>query len=122
MGEFRATETLQFQVTNDMPEPIVTFEWYDTKEAIAEKITTLQGLNELINARREAGYVRHQRMREFCILGSYMLDTCGNCGVIDNFKLRENIPDLPSVVTHEELWQFVTAFDLKRMGCYIILF
>jgi hypothetical protein len=88
--------------------------WYDKKDSIVDEIVSLKALNNLLAERRTAGYDRHEKLHEFCILGTYMLDSCGNCGVIDRgFIPREMLPNLPSVVTYEELWQYINEYDLK---------
>jgi hypothetical protein len=88
--------------------------WYDNETGIEERLDNLLGLNELIAARRKAGYKDHQRMNEFCVLGTYMLDTCGNCGIIDQeFIPREKIPYLPRVLTYAELNKHIREYDRK---------
>ena len=57
--------------------------WYDTKGGIQEAVSKgIAGLKELSKARGEAGYKRKERMREWCVLGIFWLDTCGNFSLI----------------------------------------
>lgn len=87
--------------------------WYDLKESLLDEVRTLKGLNALIEERYRAGYLRKERLNTFCILGTYMLDSCGNCGTIDSgFIPREKIVNLPRVVTHEELYCYIREYDL----------
>lgn len=94
---------------------IVSVLWFDKKDSIADEIAiSLQAFNTLLLERRRAGYERHERLEQFCVLGTYMLDSCGNCGVIDRgFIPREKLHNLPPVVTYEELWQHIEAYDRK---------
>ena len=70
--------------------------WYLTKEGIANAIQTLEGFDRLVATRRQAGYVRGERMPEFYVyLRPYLwlLDTCGNtCRATTDPDLGENIP------------------------------
>jgi hypothetical protein len=53
--------------------------WYDSREALEAKLEEgLPGLHEIQKARREAGYGRKERLSEWCLLGRFRLDTCGN--------------------------------------------
>lgn len=53
--------------------------WYDTEESVKKSCASLEEFNKLMDARREAGYERHERLKEFLVLdGKYWLDTCGN--------------------------------------------
>lgn len=88
--------------------------WYNSKESLLDNVKTLEGLNAVVDERHQAGYQRDERLKEFCLFGTYMLDTCGNCGTIDSgFIPREKLVDLPHVVTYEELWEHIHKYDLK---------
>ena len=77
---------------------------YDTKEGILGLITTLEGLNQLIEMRREAGYNRGERLQGFFIGGWLFLDSCGNTMKSDLSldEIRKRFPDLPAVMTQQE--------------------
>jgi len=87
--------------------------WYDSKEGLLDHVKTLEGLNAIIEERHQASYQRKERMKEFCLLGTYMLDSCGNCGTITGFVPRREIANLPLVMTYEELWEQIRVYDLK---------
>ena len=69
---------------------------YDSLEGITTAVSTLEGLNKLIDARNEAGYGRGERMQEWLVLGQLWFDTCGNIWTAD----RE-LPITASVMTME---------------------
>jgi hypothetical protein len=54
--------------------------WYDDQKEMEERLRTkgLDGLREIAQARREAGYGRGDRMTEWCLLGTFFMDTVGN--------------------------------------------
>lgn len=89
--------------------------YYNTVEGVSKAITTLEGLNNLIKARSDAGYKRKERMYEFYILGRYFLDTCGNFGVISKeFIPAEHIPDFPEIVDKECFWAAIETWQKKE--------
>lgn len=52
---------------------------YNSVEGIQEYLSAgLDGLHELIQNRREAGYKRGERLQEFIVNGCFWFDTCGN--------------------------------------------
>ena len=57
---------------------------YDSADGIARNLHNLADLRTLIELRREAGYGRKERMAEFVIMGTWVLDTCGNCGKLQS--------------------------------------
>jgi hypothetical protein len=63
---------------------------YDTEEGIRTYLTDLDGVHRLFKARHQAGYDRHERLREFLVLGRYYLDTCGNC-MLTTFKFGYDV-------------------------------
>lgn len=86
--------------------------WYDEKEGIENSIRTLAGLNKLEAERHAAGlYDRHEKLTEFVILGTYWLDSAGNCGRITDGKgepfSAEMKKKLPRVATHDEFLAMV---------------
>lgn len=61
----------------------MTTPWYDDPIIIAERIEQgLVALHALASERLTAGYDRRERLAEWCILGRFHLDTCGNFGLI----------------------------------------
>lgn len=56
---------------------------YNTVEGITAQLADLNGFHRVIRERRDAGYDRKERLTEFVVLGRWMFDTCGNCGLID---------------------------------------
>ena len=90
--------------------------YYDTIEGIYESIKTLAGLNDVIDKRHESYYVRRERLKEFCVLGKYYLDTCGNVGMLDTETLISIIEpsNIPDVLTKEQLLNIIKKYDVKR--------
>lgn len=94
---------------------------YDTKEGIAEAVKTLEGLCALVSERHRAGYKREEGLNEFTILGNYSLDTCGNCSREESGIVRKHFPDMPSVLTRQEFWEYVGKdFSDKHRLCYVM--
>ncbi|MCK5061943.1 hypothetical protein KAR28_05355 [Candidatus Parcubacteria bacterium] len=81
--------------------------WYDTKEGIEKSLTSLAGLNHLIRARRVAGYQRDERMNEFFIFGRFSLDTCGNCSKAHGYVPKDEMPEIPDVMTRDDFWAYI---------------
>lgn len=52
--------------------------WYDDINGITASVQTLDGFNKLLNARRQAGYSKGEKLDEFIVLGLWRLDSCGN--------------------------------------------
>ena len=89
---------------------------YDTKEGIQQMIKTLHGLNELERERNEAGYKRRQRLHDFCILGRWNLDACGNFGKFTGeFIPKKIFPHTPDVLTGEEFQIEAQKLDTEKI-------
>lgn len=93
--------------------------WYDTKKGIAESLKSLEGLCRLVAERRTAGYEREERLNEFCILGRYNLDSCGNCleatrRMPNEIVPKEILPDIPDVLTSDEFWAYIQEKTGKK--------
>lgn len=97
----------QFALKGSDRTPTRPKNWYNSKEKVADYVKTLNGLNMLFYIRHEAGYLRHEKLAEFVVLGVWHLDTCGNAmkahGRGDGFevtprqayaKVGEVIPDV----------------------------
>jgi hypothetical protein len=80
---------------------------YDTKEGIAPFLTSLEGLNQIVAARHEAGYEHSEHLNEFVLLGRFRTDSCGN---MDCFRPDAMPPEaykeVPPVLTKEEFHVF----------------
>jgi hypothetical protein len=89
--------------------------YYDRRETIGLYLTDLEGLNRLANQRSEAGYGRKERLQEFCILGRFYMDSCGNCGpIVDGIPAKlyrvnqwDENSRCPLVMTGDELRFFM---------------
>jgi len=89
--------------------------YYNTFEGISKAITTLEGLNNLVKARRDAYYDRKESLYEFYILGRYSLDTCGNFGVASSkFIPAERIPNFPKVADRDLFWKVISEWQKKE--------
>lgn len=80
---------------------------YDTPEGIAGYLTDLDGLNRLSKDRSDAGYGRKERLHEFCVLGTWMTDTCGNFGKIMEGAPREVLRPCPKVMRQDEMFRLL---------------
>ena len=94
-------------------------DWYDTREGIQEAVKKgLAGLHELYKARHEAGYTRHERLKEWCVLGLFHTDSCGNFGPITEGAPRDRIREMeiPDVMTGEEMKKFSNRWAVEHTG------
>lgn len=83
---------------------------YDTVAGIAGYLTSLAGLNRLIDERMRAGYDRRERLDDFVILGRWTTDACGNFSRIEGRLVpKDLVPDLPDVLPLKQLWSFLPA-------------
>lgn len=81
---------------------------YDTKAGIASQLTSLEGLNAVIDARQEAGYGLNKRLRQYVIMGRWLTDTCGNFMQATEAGIpKELCPDIPDVLTDREFWKYM---------------
>lgn len=79
---------------------------YDTVRGIKQYLGSLEGLNRLARDRMKAGYDLRERLNDFCVLGRYVTDGCGNfCKITSSPTPRELVPDLPDVISMEDLWK-----------------
>lgn len=93
---------------------------YDTKEGIQRLITTLDGLNRLVEARRKAGYQDGERMNTFYILGRWSTDACGNFGKISGeFVPKEHFPEIPDVLEPEEFFDYLQSQGYDKEEIFI---
>lgn len=81
---------------------------YNTKDGIKAYLASgLDGLNQLIRDRIEAGYKRNEKLDDFVIMGTWHTDSCGNFMRIDKPDLRKTGRTIPDVLTWKEVWDFV---------------
>jgi hypothetical protein len=83
--------------------------WYDSKKQVEESIKNLAGLLSLVRRRHLAGYGDGERLNEFYLFGRYCLDSCGNCCKESGKSLKDLFPNIPDVLTDEELKSFLTS-------------
>ena len=83
---------------------------YNTKEGIASFLGSVKGLRALWHERHAAGHERKERLAEFCVLGRFYLDQCGNFYVLTRnapadvwTKSAATAGACPNVLTREEL-------------------
>lgn len=81
--------------------------WYDTTQGIRGALASLETFTELVSERHTAGYTRKERLNEFYVLGRYSLDTCGNCGKLLDWIPKDNLPDLPDVMSRDAFWAYM---------------
>ena len=98
--------------------------WYDTREGLEGRLKAgLEGLREIAKARSEAGYGRKERMAEWCILGMFWTDTCGNFSLITEGAPKdgyhywgiEGVYRTPDVMDRKETQKF-TSHWTSTMG------
>ncbi len=103
---------------NQQPYVYVPGSLYDTRNEMKSFTESLFRLNQLIHMRLEAGYIRHERMNEWVVLGRWVTDSCGNFGKISgDFIPAEKIPDLPPIMTMGELWAQIKFAGLDPDRC-----
>ena len=94
--------------------------WYDTRAGLEEALARgLDGLHDIARERREAGYRRGERMAEWCFLGSFYADTCGNFSALTKGAPKDGYPywkmeevyDTPTVMTREEMGEFTRRWE-----------
>lgn len=99
--------------------------WYDTREGLEGRLKAgLTGLREIAIARHKAGYDRKERMREWCILGMFYTDTCGNFSrltsgaPVDAYEFRDwDAPKLPDVLPKDEMGEFSGRWVATMGAC-----
>jgi hypothetical protein len=100
--------------------------WYDTKEGLESRVQQgISGLHEIKRARRAAYYDRKERLSEWCLLGLYWTDTCGNFSIIDKGAPRdgygywqmEEVYSVPDVMDREETYKFTQRMSMPHGPC-----
>jgi hypothetical protein len=97
--------------------------WYDTRESLDARLKSgLDGLREIAQARSQAGYERKERMAEWCLLGSFYADTCGNFSPItqgspaDAYEFMDYNGALPRVLSREEMGRYTQRWTASMTG------
>jgi len=88
--------------------------WYDTRANIVIALQSLKKLELLLQARHTAGYQREERLNEWVILGSYRLDSCGNCMKATGWIPKVEFPWIPDVQTLKQFNNFLNKYDKRE--------
>lgn len=94
---------------------------YDSVNGIQTYLTDLASINQLARDRSDAYYKRGERLEQFCILGRWITDTCGNFGrIIGNERMGDKIPadmgTCPPVMNERDLKLFMRGEHLTWAG------
>lgn len=93
---------------------------YDSKEGIEKLLDEgLEGLNRLQDLRSEAGYGRGERMKEWCILGYWITDSCGNFGRITEGAPAAAFSSVPRVMPTSEIYEHYVKHTSSTMSSSI---
>lgn len=97
--------------------------WYDTREGLKAYLETgLGGLWKIAKARREA-YARDERLSEWCLLGCFYTDACGNLSLItegapvDAYRFMKYEGPLPTVISKEETMKYTDTWTATMGVC-----
>lgn len=103
---------------------------YNQADTLPQYLTSLDGLNDLLVARKDAGYIRREPLEAFMLKGRWMLDHCGNMGFAQffskEFKLIEDVfdgetlPKIPNVLTWDEYKRFAAPYLTGRRESFAI--
>lgn len=101
--------------------------WYDTKENMEATLDKgIEGLWEIAKARNEAGYKKGDRMNEWCLLGLFYLDSCGNFSKIVEgapkhgyryWKVEGEPYEVPRVISRDEMQQYTSRWTSELSLC-----
>lgn len=81
---------------------------YDSYEGFSRAIKSLEGFNDIVEARHIAGYERNERLREWVVLGRYYFDSCGNTQqYVNDIIPAEKFPNIPMILTRKEYFAFI---------------
>lgn len=94
---------------------------YNSVNGIATYLTDLEGINRLAADRSDAYYKRKEPLEQFCILGRWITDTCGNFGlIIGNERMGDKIPadmgTCPPVMNERDRQLFMRGERLSWSG------
>lgn len=83
-------------------------QWYNDPQQVAAKLTNLAGIQEVLTARWEAGFERHERLTELVLLGRLYVDQLGQMMAFTGGLLPpEMYAQVPPVCTWEEFRHLV---------------
>jgi hypothetical protein len=91
----------------------------NSKTSIHLSLNTYEDFETMIKERHRLGYEKHIRLEEFVVLGSYYLDTCGNCMKSDpRCRPLTLIPHIPNVLTKDEFNELIKTLpkDQRRFS------
>jgi hypothetical protein len=89
--------------------------WYDSYSGINRSLKSLKTFRELLNERWSAGYNRKERMNNWCVLGYYYLDSCGNVGQAIGFDAHFQIENFPLVLSTDDFYKKVHAWEKTKI-------
>jgi hypothetical protein len=110
--------SVHFSLASGQRPPTDPNAWYNNREGLEARLKdSLDGLREIAEERRRAHYEREETLTEWCILGRYYADSCGNVLKItkgapadaEQFRNYEQ-PDLKPVITLEEMIEFTNSW------------
>lgn len=87
---------------------------YDSYQGILDSLGSLYDFNKLLSDRQNAGYSRHERLKEWVVLGRFYLDSCGNC-----FKYSE---DLTALLKRNQVYNLPPVISSQNLGLIIKLY
>jgi hypothetical protein len=73
---------------------------YDTVKGIERSLRSIEDFLALVEARHEAAYGRQEELGDFCVMGRYWLDSCGNFWLLERAK---TVSDEPTVTAGRPL-------------------
>ncbi len=92
--------------------PFETLEACDTVEGISARIRSLNGLHALLEARRKAWHKHGEKLREWAIFGTHLLDANGDVdALIDPPALDDAAEPIPTVIEREGFLSLLKAHD-----------
>ncbi|MEI8344351.1 MAG: hypothetical protein WCF93_05370 [Candidatus Moraniibacteriota bacterium] len=93
--------------------------WYDNPTGIKNALVSLPEFLHLIAERHQAGQERNEKLNEFYVFGRWFFDCFGNCGKISKWIPKEQLPEIPDILTKDQLWGL---FQKKFTDPEIIVF
>ena len=115
--------SVHFSLARGQREPTEPNAWYNNREGLEARLKDgLDGLREIAIERHRAHYDRDETLTEWCILGRYHADSCGNFSKFtkgapadaEQFRSYEQ-PELKPVITLEEMTEFTNSWT-SSMG------
>ncbi len=94
--------------------------WYDNCVGLTPRTTTLAGLNEIAVARRDA-FNRKEKLRDWCLLGRWVLDTCANFSLITDGIPAAAYKRVPAVLPMGEVYERYVRHTTSTYGSFLPL-